>query len=504
MLVDYGGQSMAFCTTCGAQQTSDHEAFCPSCGNRHTAAAGQQPPSWGVVPPPPPPPAAPPTMMPPAMQQPPSMPPPGMSPPGLAPAGWQPPVSGSGGGKGTWLRVGGIVGLVLAISAVGIVGWRVFSPHGGAGSPEDAVENLMNAAADQDPVGVLDMVSPAEIEGMDDVYDAARERAKDEDLVDGDGVTDAVELEFSDLSFDVDELSDDIARVTLDGGRYKVSWDPAKLPDRLDFLKDESTGESESGDIADLFYDEQPSVMTVKVDGRWYVSLIGTSADYTYRSAEREADYSDYDLASPDWDLAAADVDPITGDTPEDVIANLVDAVNSGKSEQLLANLPEDLVKPLRPYVPVIDELQREGGWAEGEIGLSVSADDLDLSTEDLDDDLVKVVIESGTFTGTAFEEGYDNDTGSLAVEGDCVDVFEEDYLGDSGCASDIPIVKDLGLTDLFFVVAKVDDGYQLDPGATLVEYASTAIDGLSSDVVEKILDELRDEVEGDGDYYDY
>ena len=349
---------------------------------------------------------------------------------------------------------------------------------------------------------MLDMVSPAEVDGLDDVYEAAHDKAEDEDLLDGDGITDAVELELTDLEFDVDELGDDLARVTLTGGHYEASWDPEKLPERLRFLEDEAGPESDSGDIVDLL-GEEPTLMTVEVDGRWYVSLLGTAADYAYQEGEREADYSDYDLERPDWDLASEEADPITGDTPEDVVENLVDAVNSGRAEELLANLPEDLVKPLRPYVPVVDDLQQEGGWAEGEIGLSVSAEDLELSTEDLDDGKVKVVIESGTFSGTAFEEGYDADTGSVEIDGDCVSVYSEGYLEDGGCVSDAPIADDLDLDDLFFVVDEVDGGYQLDPGGTLVEYASVIVDSISSDLVEDVVQELEDEVGGEG-YEDY
>lgn len=410
----------------------------------------------------------------------------------MPPPGWQPPASERS-GRAPLGVIAAVGGIVLAVVAAGFVGYHFFWPRSGAGSPEDAAAQVMEAAADQDPVALLDVVSPAEIDGLDDVYDKARKKAEDEGLVDGDGITDALDIEFDGLEYDVDELGDDIARVTLTGGTYKASWDPEKLPDRLDFLKDESDKESDSGDVVDLFEDE-PTVITVKVDGRWYVSLLGTAADYTYQEAERAADDSDYDLASPDWDLASDAVDPITGDTPEDVIANLVDAVNSGKAENLLANLPEDLVKPLRPYVPVVDDLQREGGWAEGEIGLTVSADDLQLSTEDLDDGQVKVVVESGTFTGTAFEEGYDADTGSAELDGDCVDVYSEGYHEGGGCVSDAPVARDLGLDDLFFVVSEVDGGYQLDPGATLVEYASTIVDNISSDLVDDVVGDLEDE----------
>ena len=107
----------------------------------------------------------------------------------------------------------------------------------------------MLAVADQDPLALIDVVSPAEVEGLDEVYDALRDRAEDEDLVDGDdAITDAVDLEFSGLSFGVEEQGDDLARVTLVGGEYDVSWDPSDLPDRLDFLAAQAPADQESGD----------------------------------------------------------------------------------------------------------------------------------------------------------------------------------------------------------------------------------------------------------------
>lgn len=46
----------------------------------------------------------------------------------------------------------------------------------------------------------------------------------------------------------------------------------------------------------------------------------------------------------------------------------------------------------------------------------------------------------------------------------------------------------------IFFVLSEVGDGYQLDPAATLVEYAETAIDGLTSDVVDRLIEEIENE----------
>ncbi|WP_322937170.1 hypothetical protein [Nocardioides bizhenqiangii] len=450
-----------------------------------------------------PPQAAPPPTPPPPPPPPPSPPPPATraitdAPPQASPApfAYPPPSYGvAAGPQGSTGKIVAVVGVVIALIAAGYLGWRFFWPRGGADSPREAVEQLMLAAADQDPVGVLDMVSPGETEGLDDVYDELRERAADEELVEGDGITDAIDIELSDLEFEVDERDDDLALVTLVDGEYDVSWDPEKLPERLDFLAEESEAESESGDLAEVFDGEEPSVMTVEIDGRWYVTLLGTVAEYAYLDGEEAAEDSDYDLPEPDWDLAAEEVDPITGENPEEVIENLVDAINAGDVEELLANLPEDLVKPLRPYIPVVEDLMDEGGWAEGEIGLEVSAEGLDLSTEELDDGKVKVVIEGGTFSASAFEDGYDTESGTIELDGECFQVTEDERDTDGGCLGDEEVTEDVGLDEFFFVVSEVDDGYQLDPAATWVEYAAQAVDNLSDDLIDEIIEEIEEEV---------
>ena len=488
---------MGFCTSCGAQRVSDADRFCRSCGQPHDPVTPPETaPGTATVPPSGPPVAPPPSAwtLPgaPTAQAPAGPPPP-------PPTQWQatapgpPSYAPAPAGNVPVGRILAVVGLVLAVVAAGFVGWHFFWPRGGAESPEAAAENLVLAAAEQDPVAALDMVNPAEIEGFDDVYDTALDRAEDEELVEGDGITDAVDLELSDLEFEVDELGDDMARVTLVDGRYEVSWDPEKLPERLSFLAEETDPESESGDLEELFDGEEPSVVTIKDGGRWYVTILGTIADYAYQEGEAEADYSGFDLEEPDFDLVSEEVDPIVGEDPEEVIENLVDAVNSGDAEELLANLPEGLGRPLRPYIPVVEGLQDEGDWGD-EIGLTVTAEDLELSTEDLDDGKVKVVIEEATFTGSAWEDYDDFDYGSAEIDGDCV-TADEGYGPDTACLSDEEVLGDLGLDEIFFVVTEVDDGYQLDPTATWVEYVSLVVENLDDDLVDDVIDDIEDEV---------
>lgn len=382
---------------------------------------------------------------------------------------------------------------MVALIAAGVVVWQFLWPRGGASSPQEAVEQLVLAGADQDPVAVLDMLSPAEVEGLDDVYDAARERAEEEGLVEDDGVTDALSVELSDLELDVDVLGDGIARVTVEDGRYEVTWDPEKLPERLAFLAEDGSRQSESGDLADLFDGEQPVLTTVELDGRWYVTILGTVAHYAYEDADRAAGLDGVDLAEPDYDAVADDVDPVVGEDPDEVVAHLVDAVNSGDLDQVLANLPEDLGRPLRPYVPVLEDVMEDEGWGD-EIGLEVAADDLDLRTEELDGGRLKVVVEGGRFSARATDV-HGEDSGSLTIDGDCVTAEENGTDQGTECLSESGVADELGVDEIFFVLSKADGGYQLDPAATAAEYAGVVVENLTGEMLDELVAELEDEV---------
>lgn len=411
-----------------------------------------------------------------------------------------------------------VVGTVLAVAVAAFLAWQFVWPRGGAGSPEEAVETLIAAGVDQDPLAVLDVVAPAEVQGLGDLIAQARERADDEGLTGDDQISDALDVSLSDLEFDVDELGDDIARVTVVDGEYDVSWDPDELPERLSFLRDESADESESGRLKDLFDGEEPFVTTIKVGGRWYVTALGTIAEYAYEDADDQED-----VDRPDYDTLGDDTDPVTGEDPEEVITNLFDTISKGDADELLASLPGDLGRPLRPYTKLVEEAL-DGRYSGGALSLDLTVDGLDLETEELDDDRIKVTVEAGTFSGTAIEEGDDSDTVTITIDGRCVTgtgeefaTYEEDegyydeesgewlggyseqvsdsetwcFGGDDEVAD---VLSDLDIDAWFVVMREVDGGFQLDPVATIAEYAALALDALDEGLVDDLIDRLEDE----------
>lgn len=490
-----------FCGSCGTQRSTPEQRFCSGCG----AAL-----------------AAPPVATPPVVEQPPAAAPPAhVAPPTYAaPAPYAAPPAGppsgpvdyavpqqlppiDGGRRAPVGKILGIGALVLALAGGGIVAWAVLRPQGGADTPEAAVERFLQAVVEQDPVGALEVVNPGEVDGVDELYDNAYARLEDEGLVDGESLSDAVQVEVDNLSFDVQELGDSAARVVLTGGDYTVSFDPDKLPERLAFLAEASPdGESRSGDLVeDLAYElpdlnwendvPEPFLTTVKVDDGWYVSAFGTVVDGIL-AEEINLDFGEYDVREPDYAEIAEVPDPVVGEDPEEVLDNLADAINSGDVSELIANLPADQVAALRPYARTLqDALDQE--FIEFEVGVS----DLDLETEELDDGRLGVTVERALLSGTTYEDG-DVDSGTLEIDGRCF-VASTEYDSDEECIGGEAAT--LGLDSVYLVLQEVDGGYQLDPLATAIAYAQKAVDSVSGSMVDEILLEVQTEVTDECDY---
>lgn len=483
-----------FCGSCGTPRSTPDQRFCSGCGNALTAPAS---PAVPPVPPVPPVPTGPVTHAPP-----PYVPAPVGAPVDYAVPQQLPPI-----GTGRRAPVGKIVGigaLVLALAGAGVVAWAVLKPRGGAESPEAAVEQFLEAVVAQDPVGALELVNPGEVDGMDEVYEAAYERLEDEGLVDGEGISDAVDIELDDLAFDVRELGDSAARVVLTSGDYRVSFDPAELPDRLSFVADAyPDGDAYSGDLVeDLRYDlpdlnrendrPEPFVTTVKVDGGWYISAFGTFVD-AFFSDTINLDFDGYDVREPDYDAIAASPDPIVASDPEEVFDNLVDAVNDGDPAELLANLPDDQVVALRPYAQTLED-----ALAEQAVQFEVAVSDLELETEDVGDGLLKVTVDRALLSGTVYDEG-DVESGTLQVDGRCF-VASSEYDYEDECI-DGELVDDTGIDSVFLMLREVDDGYQLDPLATAAAYARTVVDSVPSSFVDRALLGIQSELTDECDY---
>lgn len=484
-----------FCTECGTPRGSADERFCGSCGAPQQvtapAAAAAPPPvhaSAQAVP------AAPP--FPPSAADPWAGPGPAYTP--LTSSTERPRRS-----RGS-LRIAAVATtLVLALSGGAVVAWQVLGPSGGASTPEAAVDTFVTALAAQDVVAALDMVVPAEVAEIDEVYGSVTERLERLDLTPSGRVTDVATIELSDLSYDTRELSADLASVSLAGGSYQVSVDPSKFPAELAVYRDDVPRRTYSGDlvgpgrelVAEAFYETTytaPWVVTVRVDGRWYVSLVATAADWygggwLQPSAELVQDAREDGYRLPDPAAVTTAVDPIVGADVEEVLYNLAAAISAGDFQQLYANLPQDQLVGLRPFIAFLTDAMRLEG-----VSLRVDVTDLTYETS-TEGDHLRVTLDSAAVSASASEDGYDVESVSARLLGTCGYAAEDGYSEEGGCVPGT-FTETLGIDKPFLLLREVEGGYQLDPVATAVAYAEQAVETVPDHVLRELVRAIGNE----------
>ncbi|HJQ05297.1 MAG TPA: hypothetical protein VJ872_07625 [Nocardioides sp.] len=444
---------MVQCGNCGAQQGDASDRFCRACGTPYATA-----PVAPAAPPPPPPTMAPPTVPP-------------------------PPAPGN---RRRLVLLGVAASIVLALVAGGLVVWSVLRSSGGASSPDEAVTKAVSAIAGQDSVALLDMVAPAEVSGITDLAQKLRTKLREQDLSNGNGITDAISVKVSDVQVKTDTYDGGFARVTVTGGTYTASWDPSKLASKLASLGDLVPAETRTGSLTEPAdqADVDPTVVTEKIDGRWYVTLIGTGL---YQAYSHVYAGSGDPAASLDWKAADNPPAPIVSSTPEGTFGKLADAINSRDVATLLANFDPALVKPMLPYTAWMqDALDRHSSAA------NVQVSDAQVQTEDIGGGKVRAAIQHLSVKGSATDDSGRTGTFEATIEsGGCFtgsSVDPDGYTDDShGCMSDVPAFGLLGFHDITVVMDKVDGGYRLDPTGTVVDYGNTLLDHLDKDVVNQL-----------------
>ena len=178
-------------------------------------------------------------------------------------------------------------GVIAAVTAlVGAGGFTTYSflgasSDGGAATPEEAVTAFVSAVEHQDVLGMIDVTLPAEVGELRGALDAATTDAKRLDLIgncfESSGVK-GITVAVDDLVLDTNYLEGGLATVTATRGTVNASFDPQTFPfgDKL---------HATSGGASIGATDPPALLMTVEHDGRWYVSVEYTIAEYARRSA---------------------------------------------------------------------------------------------------------------------------------------------------------------------------------------------------------------------------
>ncbi len=327
----------------------------------------------------------------------------------------------------------GIVGLAL------LVGGTVFAVtqlgSSGPSSPEDAVSELLDAAGNEDLLGVMAALDPGERDALrgpvEDMFGELERLEVLDDSFELGGI-EGIDLEFSDVTFRSEPVRDDLTRVYLTGGTVTTSVDTDELPigafvtDTVERFGGEVGGfqESETTDI----YEGGDEVFLVAHDGGdgWRVSI-----GYTIAEAAR------LDAGQP---LPTSSIETVGADSPEAAVEGMVAALTDLDLRDAIARLSPNEFSALHEYADLFL------GPAEAEIAsvrdeFSVTVDDLELRSDTSGDtatvfvDAVSMSVEAD---GESFSMSFDQDC--ITIEGDLeeLDLVDTPFEDGPVCSEDL------------------------------------------------------------------
>ncbi|WP_436794453.1 hypothetical protein [Actinospongicola halichondriae] len=325
--------------------------------------------------------------------------------------------------------VAGIVGVLL------LVGGTVFAVtqlgSSGPGSAEEAVADLIDAASDEDMLGMMAALDPGERDALrgpvEDMFGELERLEVLDDSFDLAGVN-GLDLEFADVTYRTEPVREGLARVYLTGGTVTTSIDSDQLPIG-DFISD--TVERFGGEIGG-FRDSTSSeindedVFLVARDGGdgWRVSIGYTVAEVARLEAGQP--------------LPTAPIEPVGADSPEAAVQGMVDALADLDLRDAVARLSPNEFAALQDYADLfLAEAQAEADAMSEDFELTI--DDLELRS-DTSGDTATVFVDSGALTfsadGEEFSASFDDEC--FTIEGD-IDGFEDSPFADGPvCADDL------------------------------------------------------------------
>ena len=375
----------------------------------------------------------------------------------------------------------GLAAVLVVLLVGGGVAIALFSSKfGGSSSPEAAVQKALDAVKTMDPVALYGSLSPAELGSFSSAIDNLKGAAiqdDDEEQTDYAALLQEVaavtEITIDDLEYDVEEVGDGVAMVTITDGTFEMDTDTEVMARALSQVQAESYranqdnyGYSDS-DIDDLIDDNaeyledslddampiefdaddiednwgfELSLVAVQEGGSWYLSPI---LSYLEFMRDQRNSYDD------SWDLGeipdASDVAQF--ETPEDAVAGLLDGgqsvIDDGDFDELVAALPLAERRAVGLYASGID-LDIPSDWF-------AKWDDLEL-TVDRSGDQALVDIDSLSVTVGDSEQSTE-----ITFEGVCAEWERSGYYSDSseGCLDDQNVLDELGIGDARIVVVQ-------------------------------------------------
>jgi hypothetical protein len=398
-----------------------------------------------------------------------------------------PPSSGSGTRK--WILVGAGVVAVLGVCVVAVR--SLSGGSDGADSPQAAVEAMVASLTNEDPVAMVNVMAPTEMRtagslmqrsvdaltGDGETANRLRDFGIDltvEDLLPG------LELDVVESEYDVENLSDDVAKVTVQ--KLEVDWDfdinefldhvdvdaiAGGVVDEQELVDEFVNNVGGSFDLADLGADEdQLFLMAVKEDGEWYIS-----PTYSILEQVRIAnDMPEADFSEPKGEGA---------DSLEAGIEQMGMALVDGDVDGIIGALPPSRYQAFYAYREMLVELA----------GPDMAGTEVDISVGEVRefDDNQGIGVELIDLSVEVEDSG-------LEIDGNCATLIEYgerteyclDDLGDAAAPFEDGIP---GIDKFWLVMVKEDGKYYVDPIGTII----SVIDAIDEDEMSDKLEEIAD-----------
>ncbi|WP_419848452.1 hypothetical protein [Candidatus Poriferisocius sp.] len=387
---------------------------------------------------------------------------------------------------------------------------------------------LFDAMSREDVIGVMSVMAPFEVGTSADLYPKAVDLAVAADIIEDANWLAGIDFEAEDLEMRTTVLHPDVALVALTRGELAIALDPAAadplFADADSFHESITLQEAHqelssaiweaNREIGDLPFTLQAPddlfVMTVKHDGKWFVS-----ASYTV------AEYARQILSLPPADFSASRDNPASGaETPSRVIDDLVEMVNSRSVEEhwdaILSGDPDGVFEPVAVFSPP-DELgafldytpaynallERVEEWlADDEIGFDVEAMTESLENIEVEGDVslavttreepagdgkATVYLESGSISTLLLLSGQTADESvffeldaswkGLCAQGHAAyfDGSSSEFIEFDECLPQEALPE--GLDQAFVVVTEVNGSWYISYVETILAYAELFID---------------------------
>jgi hypothetical protein len=416
-------------------------------------------------------------------------------------------------GPGHRLAVG-VVG-VLALLATGLAVTQLTGADG-AESPEAAVQAFFDAVDDEDALGVLESLSPAERDLLVPSVSKLAEqltRVEVTEEVDLQKVG-GIDLKVKDLEMRTKGLHPDVAAVEVTGGTLAVAAKLADLP-----LGRALRGalEEEGGLDLDEPLDESVPIdltlVTVKSGEGWHVSLLYSLAE------EARADSG---APVPDFGNGI----PARGaDSPKAAVEAMVAAFNEADYKRMIELTPPDSMAVLHDYGPGLlaeletdeeDEEDDDGSGLRMATGPDTRLDDVELGepegsgttrrlslegyqlTMSYDGEVsMSYVYDGSCVTSTlpnwsmSSEDGAEEPADESEETRRCVDEPSDDLFFDLGSMFPPagPLLFGPGEADI--VVVERDGAWYVDPARSIIDTLLLNIDAMSSAQAERMIEGL-------------